>query len=93
MTGSKPVELTIMAYDDYCDYMGETCAREPYYSIPRKKSGGLFGWLSNLLHKCFGKTKGITCASTEPGHLNRPASDTMQLIDAARFVATYSDEL
>lgn len=93
MTGSKPVELTIMAYDDYCDYMGETCAREPYYSIPRKKSGGLFGWLINALHKCFGKTKGITCASTEPGHLNRPASDMMQLIDAARFVATYSDEL
>jgi hypothetical protein len=49
--------------------------------------------LKNQLHKCFGKTKGITCASTTPGHLNRPANNTMQIIDAARFVATYSDEL
>jgi len=91
--GHNPFELTIMAYDDYCDYMGESCARKPYYSIPRKKSTGLFGWLSNALHKCFGVTRGITCESTEPGHLKRPASNTMQLIDAAPFVATYSDEL
>ena len=91
--GNQPVELTIMAYDDYCDYMGVTCQRKPYYSIPRKEATGIFGWLSNLLHKCFGKVKGITCASTDPGHLNRPASNTMQLIDAAPLVATYSDEL
>lgn len=89
----KPVELTIMSYDDYCEYVGESCARKPYYSIPRKKSRGPFGWLANLFHKCFGKTKGITCGSTHAGHLNRPANNTMQLIDAARFVATYSDEL
>lgn len=93
MTSKTPVELTIMAYDDYCDYMGVSCSRKPYYSIPRMESTGPFGWLANLLHKCFGKTKGITCESTESGHLNRPASNTMQLIDAARFVATYSDEL
>lgn len=91
--GNKPVGLTIMAYDDYCDYVGESCARQPYYSIPRKPSTGLFGWLGNLLHKCFGRTKGITCESTTPGHLNRPASNTIQVIDAARFVATYSEEL
>jgi hypothetical protein len=96
MRGKTPVALTIMAYDDYCDYMGTTCsrhARYPYYSIPRKPSTGAFAWLKNQLHKCFGKTKGLTCASTTPGHLNRPANNTMQIIDAARFVATYSDEL
>lgn len=93
MTGSSPVALSIMAYDDYCDYMGETCSRTTYYSIPRKPATGAFGWLRNMLHKCFGRTRGITCASTTPGHLKRPASNTMQLIDAARFVATYSDEL
>ena len=91
--GNNPFELTIMAYDDYCEYMGESCSRKPYYSIPREKSTGLFGWLSNAWHKCFGVTKGISCESIEPGHLNRPASNTMQLIDAAPFVATYSDEL
>lgn len=93
MKGNEPFELTIMSYDDYCDYMGVSCVRKPYYSIPRKKSTGLFGWLSNALHKCFGVTKGISCESTESGHLNRPANDTMQLIDAAPFVATYSDKL
>ena len=91
--GSEPVALTIMAYDDYCDYIGLNCSREPFYSIPRKESTGLFGWLSDLLHRCFGKTRGITCASTDAGHLNRPASNTMQIIDAAPYVATYSDEL
>ena len=35
MTGKMPVEPTIMAYDNYCDYLGETCSRKPYYSIPR----------------------------------------------------------
>lgn len=93
MTGKTPVALSVMAYDDYCDYMGETCTRTPYYSIPRKPSTGAFAWLKNALHKCFGRTRGITCASTTPGHLNRPANNTMQIIDAARFVATYSDEL
>jgi hypothetical protein len=82
-----------MSYDDYCSFVRESCAREPYYSVPRKKSTGLFGWFANMWHKCFGKTKGITCESTTPGHLNRPANNTMQLIDAAPFVATYSDEL
>jgi hypothetical protein len=92
MTGSEPVAITIMAYDDYCDYMGVSCDREPYYSVPRKKATGFWGWLKNLWHKCFGKTKGITCASTTPGHLNRPANDLMQLIDAAPHVATYSEQ-
>ena len=90
--GGEPVNRTIMSYDSYCTYIDTTCPREPYFSIPRKKAGGLFGWLSNMLHKCFGKTKGNPCDATGVHHLDKSANDIMQIIVAAGDVATYSEQ-
>lgn len=93
MQGHRPVVRTIMAYDSYCTYVGTDCPRRPFYSIPKQKAGGPFGWLVNMLRKCFTRIKGMSCDSAGVHHLDKPANDTMQIVIAAEDVAKYSEQL
>ncbi len=85
----NPIAHTVMAYDDYCDFVGRPCSRVPYFSIPRAKHTGSFSWFRNWWDRVFGKIKGKKCTGQQPGHLRQPANNTRQLISSAELVAQY----
>ena len=94
MRNGKPIARTVMAYESYCTFAGESgCQRHATYSVPQQKRGGPFGWIANAWNACFGIVRGKSCSSSKPGHLNAPANNRHQLLEAATLVSKYSEHI